>query len=79
VKEDTRTDDDVLVRLNGPIGFVDLVDSWNLDEPSHVVREELVIDDPFCELIPLVRRAAVNANPPFHILMLVQHTMSAKA
>lgn len=39
-----------------------------LDEPSQIVREQLVFHHPFRQFVPLVYVAAINAQPPFHIL-----------
>ncbi len=63
-----RTADDDLERLDGPALAVDVVQPRDLDEPAHVMREQLVVHDPARELVPLVRRAPVDADAPFTIL-----------
>lgn len=50
-----------------------------LNEPANVVREELVVDDPFRQFIPFVFVATVDADAPFTILtQLISITTDAK-
>lgn len=48
------TFDDLLEVVDGAGLLEDVVEAWDLDEPAHVVGEELVFDDPLGELVPLV-------------------------
>lgn len=63
------TSDDVLKALDGAALFEEVVQSRNLDEPADVVREDLVVDDPFCELIPFIHVPTVDADAPFAVLV----------
>ena len=65
-----RTYDNVFECFYGSVRLVNFVQTRNLDQPSHVVRIELVVDDPFRELIPFILGTAVYADPPFAILIL---------
>lgn len=47
-----RTPNDILKRIDETAGFVHFVQARNLDEPSDIVRDELVMDDPFGEFVP---------------------------
>ena len=40
------------------------------------MREELIIDHPCGQLIPLVQGSAINGNPPFHHLILARLEIS---
>ena len=64
-----RTADDVLERLYRTAGFVYIVQPRDLYEPPHVVREELVVYDPFGELVPFGGGAAVDGDAPFAVLV----------
>lgn len=46
--------DDLLEVVDSAGLLEDVVKAGNLDEPTHVVGEELIFDDPFGELVPLV-------------------------
>ena len=54
-KETSRriTFHDVLEIINLPSALVHFVQSRYLDEPSNIVRDELIMNDPFRELVPL--------------------------
>ena len=68
IREAELTLDNVLERVDRAVLLVDVVQTRHLDEPAHVVRVETVVDNPARELVPLVRVAAVDADPPFAIL-----------
>ena len=63
-----RTPNDVFERLNRAILFVHIVEARYLDEPADVVRVELVVHDPFRELVPFVARSTIDADAPFAVL-----------
>ena len=47
------------------------MDSFSyLNEPSHVVGVDVVVDGPIGELVPLARRSAVDAQPQLEVLIL---------
>lgn len=52
--EEALTSNDVLEILDHTSSLVDIVETRDLDEPSDVVRDEFVVDDPFGELVPFV-------------------------
>ena len=68
-EEKRRTDDYILECPDRPIRLVNLIQSWDLYEPSNVMWKQLVVHDPFGKLVPFVRRSSVYANSPFHILI----------
>jgi hypothetical protein len=47
--------DDILEIFDQAPAPEHLVQPRNLDEPSDVVRDELVVDDPFRELVPFLQ------------------------
>ncbi len=67
--EQGRTDNDILKGLDRSIRLVHVIQSRDLDEPSDVVRVELIVDDPLCELVPFVRGPTVDAESPFTVLI----------
>lgn len=69
-----HTPHDVLKRCDRAILLVHVVQARDLDQPAHVVRVELVVDDPLCELVPLVALPAVDANAPFAVLTRMAQT-----
>ncbi len=62
------TTNDVFKCLNRAVGFVNLVKSGYLNQPTNVVRVELVIHDPFRKFVPFIRGMAVYTDTPFNIL-----------
>ena len=61
--------DDLLVVLHHAAGLVNIVKTRHLNEPANVGREELVVDNPGCELVPFLQGTAVDRNPPFYHLV----------
>ena len=55
-----RTAHDLLEIVDAAALLEDVVQARDLDEPPHVVAEELVLDDPLGELVPLVRVSATT-------------------
>jgi hypothetical protein len=47
--------DNVFEVLDETCSFVDFIQPWHLDEPSDIVRDELVVDYPFGEFIPFIK------------------------
>jgi hypothetical protein len=41
-----------------------------LNEPANVVREQIIVDDPFRKLVPLIHGSAVNTDTPFAVLRI---------
>jgi len=70
--QDVRESVDVAALL------VDAVQARYLDQPSNVVAEEFVVDNPFGKLVPLGGRAAIDADSPFAVLANVNIWASAK-
>lgn len=66
--ETPRTSDDILKSLYRSTLFVHVVESGYLDEPANIVRVQLVINDPFGQLVPFVERSAIYADSPFTVL-----------
>lgn len=58
-KRGERTVDDLFEVVDVAALLEDVVESGDLNEPSDVVGEELVVDDPFGKLVPLAG-VAVN-------------------
>jgi hypothetical protein len=60
------TSHELAIVLDGACSFVHLVQPWHLNQPSNIVREQLVIDHPFGELVPLLQvsdsEIAVSGN-----------------
>jgi hypothetical protein len=46
--------DDLLEVIDGAGLLEDVVEAGDLNEPAYIVGEELVLDDPLGELVPLV-------------------------
>lgn len=65
------TSDDILEGVYRAIVFVHVVQPRDLDEPSYIVREQLVAYNPTGKLVPLVGIAPVDAHAPFRILQRV--------
>jgi hypothetical protein len=49
--------------------FEYFVQSRNLNEPSQIVREQFVVNNPFCKLVPLVDVSSIDTQTPFDILV----------
>lgn len=64
--------DDLLKVVHQASRLVDIEQSGDLDEPPDVVREQLVVDNPCCEFIPLVECSSVNRDSPFNHLVLAR-------
>ena len=62
--------DDLLEVVHKTGCLVHIVQTGHLDEPSHVGREKLVVDNPSSEFVPLFNVAAVDGNTPFNKLIL---------
>jgi hypothetical protein len=60
------TSHELAIILDSARSLVHLVQSWYLNQPSNIVREQLVIDHPFGELVPLLQvsdsEIAVSGN-----------------
>ena len=52
----------LLERLDTTTLLEDVVQSRNLNQPSHIVREQFVLDDPLRELVPLRLAATVDTD-----------------
>lgn len=61
--------DDVLKVLDLPATLVHLVQPGHLDKPPHIVREQLVVDDPFRKLVPFLQVSAIDRQAPLDILV----------
>ena len=61
----TLTSDDILKVADQSATLVNIIESRNLNQPAHVGRKELVLHDPFSELIPLGFRATIDRNTIF--------------
>ena len=65
-------DDDLFIAVHLTVGFVHAKESGNLYEPSHIVRDQFVINDPSSELVPFIDGSAINRDPPFNKLVLAR-------
>lgn len=63
-------DDNLLKVLHQFRRFVHIEETRNLDQPSDVRGEELVIDNPGRELIPLLEISTIDGYTPFYHLVL---------
>lgn len=50
--------------------LVHIEQAWYLNEPSHVGGKEFVVNNPSCELVPLINVSTVNGDAPFYELIL---------
>jgi hypothetical protein len=66
--DETLTDDDLFESFYRASLLVDLIKSRDLDEPTNIVREQIMIDNPFRELVPLIHRSTINTDTPFAVL-----------
>ena len=66
-----RTYDNVFECFHRSVGFVNLVQAWDLNGPPYVVGVELVVDDPSRKFVPLVWFPAVDADSPLYVLRYV--------
>lgn len=64
-----RTVQDVFETPNCPCLLVYVVQPRNLYQPTDIMREQPVRDDPFGELVPLISLATVYADPPLAVLV----------
>ena len=53
--------------------LVDLVESGDLNHPPDIVALQVILNEPLCELAPLLLALAVDTHPPLacHILLLL--------
>ena len=72
VERPKNVDDDLFISVHLPIGFVHAEESRNLYKPSHIVRDQFVINDPSSKLIPLVNRSAIDRDSPFNKLIFAR-------
>ena len=72
VERSKYVDDDLFISVHLPVGFVHAEESRNLYEPSHVVRDQFVINDPCSKLIPLVNSSAIDRDSPFNKLIFAR-------
>ena len=63
-----RTADDILKRPDRSISLVDFIQTRNLNEPPHIVREELVRNDPLGQIVPFTWGSSIDTYPPFDVL-----------
>lgn len=52
--EELRTADNILETVDQPLTLVNLIESRNLNQPSNIVRDEFIVDDPLCKIIPFM-------------------------
>nr|GFD54503.1 hypothetical protein [Tanacetum cinerariifolium] len=62
--------DHLLKVMHKPGSLVHVEETGNLDEPSDVGREQLVVDDPCGKLVPFVEITTVDGNAPLNELVL---------
>lgn len=58
--KELRTADNILETVDQPLTLVNFIQSRNLNQPSNIMRDELIVDDPFCKIIPFVHVAKKN-------------------
>lgn len=63
---------DLLKVVHQPTAFVHIEQSRDLDQPTDVVREQLVIHNPGRQFVPLVNGFAVDRDTPLHHLVLAR-------
>ena len=69
VKRLEYVDDDLFEGVHLFVGFIHAEQSRDLYEPSYIVRDQLVIDDPSSELLPFVNGSAIDGDSPFNKLV----------
>jgi hypothetical protein len=70
IERQGHTDDNFFECVDCTSLLVYLVQSRNLNEPANVVREQIIVDDPFRKLVPLIHGSAVNTDTPFAVLRI---------
>ena len=70
VERPEYVDDDLFIGIHLFVGFVHAEESGDLYQPSYIVGDQLVINDPCRELVPFVNGSAVDGDPPFNKLVL---------
>lgn len=63
-------DNDLLEVVHEASGLVHIVQTRDLDEPPHVRREKLIVDDPSSQLVPFLQVATIDGDAPFYELIL---------
>lgn len=52
--KELRTADNILKIVDQPLPLENLIKPWNLNQPPNIMRDELIVDDPFCKVVPFV-------------------------
>jgi hypothetical protein len=65
-----EVNDDLLEIIHQATRFVHIEQPRDLDKPADVVREQLIIHDPRCELVPLIDSFTIDGNTPLDHLVL---------
>lgn len=52
--EELRTADNILKIVDQPLTLENFIKSWNLNQPPNIMRDELIVDHPFCKVVPFV-------------------------
>lgn len=52
--KELRTADNILEAVDQPLPLVNFIQSRNLNQPSNIMGDELIVDDPFCKIIPFI-------------------------
>lgn len=58
-----RTLNDLFEILDSPVRLINLIQSRDLNEPSDIMTEQSIIDDPRRQFIPLLSAASIDTNP----------------
>lgn len=62
--------DNLLERLHQFRGLEDVIEAGDLDQPSDIVGEKLIVHHPCGEPVPFIQGSPIDGNPPLYHLIL---------
>lgn len=62
--------DDLGEALHQFVAFVNVKESWHLNDPAHVVRVDVVVHGPLGEFVPFAGRASIDGQAKLQVLIL---------
>ena len=72
LEQQDRTADYVGEGFHRAVGFVYIIQARYLDQPPHIMRVQLIVDNPASKFVPLVLLTTIDAESPLAILGQLQ-------
>ena len=73
-KYPVRTNDDIFEIPYRVVGLVHLIQAGDLNQPTHVVRVELIVNNPLGKLVPFTCGSSVDTDTPLAVLTINDYT-----